>query len=341
MNATRVWLLALFITISAPSAGFGDKVDQLVASYGIGGNASTTVNEGMAPPVQTFNQSDQQKVFIPVNGHQQAVSGGNSDAVSQQAEASATASAMAQPGSLHVSFSGIYAADTIGPVNSFGAPAASGAAGFFGGATARFSEDVTFTSGELPVGAQMHLTGNLFFDGDLSVLGDGNGDAFVRVQDSDIQPGIGDFEVDTSGGPIANHIFTNLPTSFTVENGISHFVDVSISVGGALSDGSGSDPGSSVGGMAIANFSNTLRWGGITSALSDTGEPIDDLVATSVSGFDYTKPAPLPEPTSLTLAGLATLGAIFFRGIRGPRGAGRAVVRATPAPVKIPRPACD
>jgi hypothetical protein len=319
MNATRVWLLALFITISAASTGFGDKFDQFDASYGIGGSAGTTVNEGMAPPIQTFNQSDQQKVFIPVNG-QQAVSGGNGNAVSQQAEASATASALAKPGSLHVSFSGSYAANTIGPVNSFGAPAASGSAGFFGGATARFTEDVTFTSDELPVGAQIHLTGNLFFDGDLSVGGDGSGDAFVRVQDSDIQPGIGDFEVDTSGGSSAMHIFTTLPTSFTVENGISHLLDVSISVGGALSDGSGSDPGSSVGGMAFADFSDTLRWGGITSALSDTSEPIDDLVATSVSGFDYTKPAPVPEPTSLTLAGLATVGAIFLRAIRGYRG---------------------
>ena len=51
-----------------------------------------------------------------------------------------------------------------------------------------------------------------------------------------------------------------------------------------------------------AEFQHTLRWGGIESVRdATTGEPITDWTITSDSGFDYSKPADVPEPTSAIL----------------------------------------
>ena len=54
-------------------------------------------------------------------------------------------------------------------------------------------------------------------------------------------------------------------------------------------------------GSVTAKFANdsskTLNWGGITEVLNPaTGAPITNWTLTSESGFDYTKPFPVPEP---------------------------------------------
>lgn len=55
-----------------------------------------------------------------------------------------------------------------------------------------------------------------------------------------------------------------------------------------------------------ANFTRTVRWGGIQSVTDEvTGELVTDWTITSASGFDYRYAA--PEPASLTLLGLASL----------------------------------
>jgi hypothetical protein len=47
---------------------------------------------------------------------------------------------------------------------------------------------------------------------------------------------------------------------------------------------------------------NTISWGGIDSVTdADTGLPIDNWMITSESGFDYSKPYVVPEPTSVAL----------------------------------------
>jgi hypothetical protein len=62
-----------------------------------------------------------------------------------------------------------------------------------------------------------------------------------------------------------------------------------------------------------ANFYNTLSWGGITSVRDGiTGEPIDDWTITSESGFDYSKPFPVPEPPTVALL-LSLVGLHFVR----------------------------
>ncbi|MGD9634116.1 MAG: hypothetical protein AB7G28_06875 [Pirellulales bacterium] len=62
--------------------------------------------------------------------------------------------------------------------------------------------------------------------------------------------------------------------------------------------------------IALNDVSHTLRWGGITSVIDlSTGEPITDWTLTSDSGFDWTKPAPIPEPGTSTMS-LIVLGAL-------------------------------
>ena len=49
-------------------------------------------------------------------------------------------------------------------------------------------------------------------------------------------------------------------------------------------------------------FQHTLRWGGVTSVVNaDTGMPLEGWTLTSESGFDWSKPYPVPEPSSLVL----------------------------------------
>lgn len=62
--------------------------------------------------------------------------------------------------------------------------------------------------------------------------------------------------------------------------------------------------------FAISDASHTLRWGGISSVVdADTGLPVADWTLTSESGFDWTQPAVIPEPTASALA-LVALGAL-------------------------------
>jgi hypothetical protein len=316
-NATRLMLVALCLTFSAPSLVRGDSSVFLEASFGVGGETDTTVNSGAPPPPQTFNQSDLEKDFTVLNfGHHLDV-GGRGSASSQASEVTAMASATASTGTLEVSIEGDYKAQTIGPTNSFGSPAARGGASFFGGASASWSDFATFTTAGLPLGAPLILHGGFILDGMLTVVGDGVGDAFVHLVNPEIIGGSADFRVDTQGGPRAMTLVADIvPTLFAVQNGQEVPFSVSISVGAAQSDGSGLEPGDSVEGSAFALFSDTLRWGGISSVIDgNTGNVINDWTVTSQSGFDYSQPAPVavpvPWPATLTLAAIGALLGLF------------------------------
>ena len=51
----------------------------------------------------------------------------------------------------------------------------------------------------------------------------------------------------------------------------------------------------------VANISGSLHWGGIESLTDEFGNSIDDWTITSASGFDYSKPFGVPEPSSVAL----------------------------------------
>ena len=63
---------------------------------------------------------------------------------------------------------------------------------------------------------------------------------------------------------------------------------------------------------AIADLSNTARWGGVLGLFDGAGNPIDEFQIISTSGYDYVtlQPAPVPLPASvwLVLSGLPLLG---------------------------------
>jgi hypothetical protein len=56
----------------------------------------------------------------------------------------------------------------------------------------------------------------------------------------------------------------------------------------------------------FGDFSGSIHWGGIVSVEDAvTGEVIDDWTVTSASGFDYSKPFGVPEPSSMLLLATA------------------------------------
>ena len=61
-----------------------------------------------------------------------------------------------------------------------------------------------------------------------------------------------------------------------------------------------------------ANVFQSLNWGGIDSVTDEFGNPIDDWTITSESGFDYSRPFGVPEPTSITLS---SFGLFLWRGL--------------------------
>lgn len=68
-----------------------------------------------------------------------------------------------------------------------------------------------------------------------------------------------------------------------------------------------------------AEASRSLTWGGITGVVNaETGEPITDWTITSESGFDYSRPFAVPEPSSIALLLAAGL-VLTCRARRGPR----------------------
>jgi hypothetical protein len=63
-----------------------------------------------------------------------------------------------------------------------------------------------------------------------------------------------------------------------------------------------------------AAYADTLTWGGITKVTDfNTGEVITDWTITSESGFDYSKPFPVPEPHSCGLLLGAVVGLMWFK----------------------------
>jgi hypothetical protein len=70
----------------------------------------------------------------------------------------------------------------------------------------------------------------------------------------------------------------------------------------------------------IADFSHTLRWGGISAVLDASGNPVTGWTVQSSPGVDLTTPVPEPSTWAQLLAGLGLLGWLAWR--RSSEGAG-------------------
>ena len=99
-----------------------------------------------------------------------------------------------------------------------------------------------------------------------------------------------------------------VPTAITMKNGEAHTIDYSLElsataviVSNALTAGFGDA-------RFFANFSQTVRWGGITSVRNAaTGAPITNWTITSASGFDYSHGVPEPSCVVLLMTMVAML----------------------------------
>ena len=52
--------------------------------------------------------------------------------------------------------------------------------------------------------------------------------------------------------------------------------------------------------QAIAEFFNSPDWGGITDVRDQTGNPVEHFTATGSESTDWSTPAAVPEPVTLT-----------------------------------------
>jgi hypothetical protein len=65
-----------------------------------------------------------------------------------------------------------------------------------------------------------------------------------------------------------------------------------------------------------ADVSGSLHWGGIESVTDEFGNLITDWTITSASGFDYSKPFGVPEPSSVLLLSIVLCARLSLRGRR-------------------------
>jgi hypothetical protein len=187
------------------------------------------------------------------------------------------------------------------------------------GVSASWTDNFEATSLSQPLGSTLILHCVLFLDGDLSgtATGKGTAGAFFKIFDLSTFPGLppgpygnndwGDRLVAPSSTPpfdisqeVPGAIRVTQTTHIGERNSIGYRLVLS---GGATSDQTRTD--SAGGGAVSADVSNSLRWGGIESVTDEFGNPIDDWTVTSESGFDFSKPFGVPEPSSLVLVAIA------------------------------------
>jgi hypothetical protein len=110
------------------------------------------------------------------------------------------------------------------------------------------------------------------------------------------------FEIES---PVAIHV------RHVMQNGLSYTLANRMRLHG---DANAANGGSSI---ITANFSNSLKWGGVESVTDMLGNPIprEDWAIESESGFDYSRSfdEQVPEPSSLRLLTTALCGLSWFR----------------------------
>jgi hypothetical protein len=120
-----------------------------------------------------------------------------------------------------------------------------------------------------------------------------------------------------SSDPLLKDINVNDIGNNFVEWGLPNGIGTTIRVNGKLSVRA--TAGASTEAHIDGQFIGSIHWGGIESVTNAaTGEVLTGWTITSESGFDYSQPFPVPEPTSLLLVEveLGTLMATQWRRLR-------------------------
>jgi hypothetical protein len=194
------------------------------------------------------------------------------------------------------------------------------------GATARWQDTATVLTPGSP-GQTVYTHALIILDGNMSADVTGtpadNRDGQERIQLQLTGPG-------SPPGPYGGNVFGNysdnlsgnqvigppsvlpIPVLLTMKNGMPYTIDYSMSISATANFFSAAHTAGGARGEFLGNFSQTLRWGGITSITDELGRPIEGWAISSASGFDYSQPAPAPEPSSIALAALGFVGSMAW-----------------------------
>ncbi len=184
--------------------------------------------------------------------------------------------------------------------------------------SAGWQDEVILSTTKVAFTNNLRVQTRLFLDGDLGGSASGEGEVsanFIIVDDCDV-PALppapypsgewGSFrEVPRLGLHELQEIPGGIRLTNILRNGVGSSVGFTMILnGGGNTDGNlsllNAKPGTAI---LFANIANSLRWGGIESVTDEFGNPIDDWTITSASGFDYSKPFGVPEPSGILLIG--------------------------------------
>jgi hypothetical protein len=192
--------------------------------------------------------------------------------------------------------------------------------------TAGWGDSWYFDKPGAPAGKSYTIHGKMFLDGKFDVSLDNPGNATFGLKLDATGLGTSPYGVYWAyfQEDAADHSFDHneeppnvVPITTTIQNGAFESVYFNMTLSGDVSIGGDS------GGSYHADFSHTLRWGGIDSVTDDdTGLPVTGWTLTADSGADYYHAVPVPEPLAAPVGAVAGVWALLRR--RRRRGVGGA-----------------
>jgi hypothetical protein len=194
---------------------------------------------------------------------------------------------------------------------------------------ASWQDTEVFITPSQPIGKVLIEHSSLLLNGDIlaGAAGQGSGAGSFRIFDIGGFPGLppapyggtdwGNFLVDPSNGvDEVNEIPLLIRLTRRVINGELETIGYRMVLeGGGNTDNDGFDvPSKRAGSFNVAaDVSGSLHWGGIESVTDEFGNLITDWTVTSGSGFDYSQPFGVPEPSCLLLVASALFARLAVR----------------------------
>lgn len=327
-----VQIVAL-VGLSAPASA----QHMIRVGYNINAGASATYPpaDRIPPVVENFGGNHSTVSFVFADKIEEKFLSGR-EAVSSAGSASALVIAIARAERLHTGIS-VHAelkASNNGTQGNSGA-----GAGITGtnAVSALWQDTITYTDPGLPIGAPVAMECKLRLQGTAEAIVSGTADTEHHGQASvsatatiaDLtNPKIVGYQVlsavdrETHVGSVPGGVLdTLIPVAFEVRNGEPFHYEASLYVefrGDAKAKDRLTCPCTSgaIDSELNGDFTHTFSWGEITSVTNAlTGEPLTDGIITSASGFDYSHPYVVPEPSAvwLHMAAVAGLGVCWRR----------------------------
>jgi hypothetical protein len=326
MKVHRLVPLAAAVLLASPFDGRADLI-HLNISYNVaaGAGPEPTTSDARTDSIDGFNESP-----ITAFGHAGAVSDGT-PVYPHHDQVDVFYVLDAGLGALHMTMGGTADSETMpGLLNQSRADA--------GGSISAYWTDTTTFVDEPANGHPVKVFATLKLEGSergssdgLSPTGHGHNGSWST---SVVLEGLGLLSQGSGGqGATLAHYYVgglgvptvdldateNIPISYLATLGDPAVFGEQMTINGAASASTLFNAPGEVDSLFTSNYSHTLRWGGISSVVDlTTGQELEGWSVSSASGFDYSQPAPIPEPAGVAIAGLV-LGGVGLRGRRGRR----------------------